>query len=335
MEKTSHLKRKIFYPVLFALVLVFSYQQLLATQILPEVHDGIVRLQHGESVTASLPLGEICFIAGFSLAYLSEKLARWLKAKEIQNKINGSIQKLVGVGKSTQSYDDKIVPRHPNPDVVDTCEMNLCVQQLAKDYYKKSTTTSQIHLAIGAEQAVSSCNGIALGYHHQQYHHTIDDADRVTPSSRGILIVINLLLNEIFEGMAVGLEESKTRNLYSLFTTIAPHKLMIVFCVGLEMANSGVNVSLHILSMGMFTLLLSLGNLAITGFQLNSFMIFLYLKALLWREELPISLPIRTSFWLLSRFKEWLVVPFFTSLSMKYLKERDLYQPFNFLKRSP
>merc|ERR1712106_938804 len=47
-----------------------------------------------------------------------------------------------------------------------------------------------------------------------------------------------LSFHAIFEGMAVGLE-GNSKDVWALFTAIAVHKLVITFCLSLEMLQSG------------------------------------------------------------------------------------------------
>lgn len=56
---------------------------------------------------------------------------------------------------------------------------------------------------------------------------------------RGLVAVLALSVHAIFEGLAVGLEESPT-NVWYMFLAIASHKFVVVFCVGMELASASV-----------------------------------------------------------------------------------------------
>lgn len=74
------------------------------------------------------------------------------------------------------------------------------------------------------------------GHGHSHVHlpaKGIDD-DMVVSSLRGLLIVLALSVHELFEGLAVGLEGSAT-NVWYLFGAVAAHKLVLAFCVGVEL----------------------------------------------------------------------------------------------------
>lgn len=54
-------------------------------------------------------------------------------------------------------------------------------------------------------------------------------------SFRGLFAVLALSFHEVFEGLAIGLEE-RVDNVWYLFVAVATHKLVIAFCIGLELA---------------------------------------------------------------------------------------------------
>lgn len=53
-------------------------------------------------------------------------------------------------------------------------------------------------------------------------------------SIRGLLIVLALSVHELFEGLAVGLED-ETANVWYMFGSVAAHKVVIAFCIGVEL----------------------------------------------------------------------------------------------------
>lgn len=53
-------------------------------------------------------------------------------------------------------------------------------------------------------------------------------------SIRGLLIVMALSVHELFEGLAVGLEDEPS-NVWYMFGSVAAHKLVIAFCIGVEL----------------------------------------------------------------------------------------------------
>ena len=57
-------------------------------------------------------------------------------------------------------------------------------------------------------------------------------------TSRGFLIILALSFHAIFEGIALGINETESAVWY-LFIAIASHKFVIAFCVGMQFVSSG------------------------------------------------------------------------------------------------
>lgn len=74
--------------------------------------------------------------------------------------------------------------------------------------------------------------------HHEHHHHShipvINGDDIIVSSIRGLLIVMALSVHELFEGLAVGLEHEPA-NVYYMFASVAAHKVVIAFCIGVEL----------------------------------------------------------------------------------------------------
>uniref|UniRef100_A0A1B0DNN5 Uncharacterized protein n=1 Tax=Phlebotomus papatasi TaxID=29031 RepID=A0A1B0DNN5_PHLPP len=61
-----------------------------------------------------------------------------------------------------------------------------------------------------------------------------DQEDILVSSLRGLLVVLALSVHELFEGLAVGLESS-SGTVWYMFGAVAAHKLVLAFCVGVEL----------------------------------------------------------------------------------------------------
>lgn len=77
-------------------------------------------------------------------------------------------------------------------------------------------------------------NHSQMGHSHLPLDENSDDDNIIVSSLRGLLIVLALSVHELFEGLAVGLESS-TSNVWYMFGAVATHKLVIAFCVGVEL----------------------------------------------------------------------------------------------------
>uniref|UniRef100_A0A1A9X4X5 Uncharacterized protein n=1 Tax=Glossina brevipalpis TaxID=37001 RepID=A0A1A9X4X5_9MUSC len=72
------------------------------------------------------------------------------------------------------------------------------------------------------------------GHSHLPLNHNGANDDVITSSFRGLFIVLALSLHEVFEGLAIGLEDS-TNSVWFLFAAVSAHKLVLAFCVGVEL----------------------------------------------------------------------------------------------------
>lgn len=95
------------------------------------------------------------------------------------------------------------------------------------------------------------------GYSHLPIDSNVDD-HYVVSSLRGLLIVLALSVHELFEGLAVGLESS-AYNVWYMFGAVATHKLVIAFCVGIELIVNKTRFCLSILYICTFAIVSPIG----------------------------------------------------------------------------
>lgn len=82
-------------------------------------------------------------------------------------------------------------------------------------------------------------------HNHSHLHIDKDAADSTVKALRGLLVVLALSIHELFEGLAVGLESS-TDSVWYMFGAVSAHKLVIAFCIGVELVTSGMTNKLVI-----------------------------------------------------------------------------------------
>lgn len=105
---------------------------------------------------------------------------------------------------------------------------------------------------VSTAELVSNENLQQPHHHHHHHHHSHDSGhnhhhhshlptmsgddgqDLLVSSIRGLLIVLALSVHELFEGLAVGLEQTPS-NVWYLFASVAAHKVVIAFCIGIEL----------------------------------------------------------------------------------------------------
>ncbi|XP_043272673.1 protein zntC-like isoform X1 [Venturia canescens] len=85
-----------------------------------------------------------------------------------------------------------------------------------------------------------------------------EPSNKADTSARGLLTVVALSFHAIFEGLAVGLEPSISSVLY-LAAAIATHKLVIAFCVGMELYVAGASSKTLLGYLSVFSLVTPLG----------------------------------------------------------------------------
>lgn len=141
------------------------------------------------------------------------------------------------------------------------------------DSAKHSPLDAEAHMTGGPLAEFSSSK---QNHHHQHHHHghghghshAIPFADEddgssasgstVAKSLRGLLAVLALSFHAVFEGLAVGLEKS-VGNVWYLFAAIATHKLVIGFCVGVELISTRTRLVLIFVYMATFAVVTPLG----------------------------------------------------------------------------
>jgi len=82
--------------------------------------------------------------------------------------------------------------------------------------------------------------------------------NKLMSTVRGFLVVLALSIHSLFEGMAVGLEETRS-GVWQLFLAIAIHSSAIVFCIGTEMIAGGLSRARITLSMLVLSIVTPMG----------------------------------------------------------------------------
>lgn len=126
-----------------------------------------------------------------------------------------------------------------------------------------STTISTIDLVVESHESHvdhdhQKNENPQCGHSHEAHSHIPgilknNDEDDVVVSIRGLLIVLALSVHELFEGLAVGLESS-TGNVWLMFGSVAIHKLVIAFCIGVELVNNKTSAFLGIFYVFVFAI---------------------------------------------------------------------------------
>lgn len=95
-------------------------------------------------------------------------------------------------------------------------------------------------------------------HNHEHKHFVAEEDDSALKTLRGLLVVLALSMHELFEGLAVGLEGS-TSNVWYMFGAVSAHKLVIAFCIGVELVTSDMRIRLVIIYVFTFAVVSPLG----------------------------------------------------------------------------
>jgi len=95
-------------------------------------------------------------------------------------------------------------------------------------------------------------------HNHHHHHHHQHGAMAQNTSVQGLLTVLALSFHAIFEGLAVGLEPSISSVIY-LAAAIATHKLVISFCVGMELYVAGASTKTTLGYLSIFSMVTPIG----------------------------------------------------------------------------
>lgn len=236
-----------------SLLLCFGGGVMLFTTLLhlqPEVRQGVLHLQTAGRLpngTGTEHLGDLIFCAGFFMVFIVDEIVHTLLDRCAANSDGDGdsaeevLQRSMSLRRRTMSI--------PRPSLVSSSSVaGVGVVGGGGSGGTSSTVSSFKELLRGGQQRRSvggvtaaargdietrilpepatdgtrvSSRGTAGG---QQYH-----------SFGGLFAVLALSFHEVFEGVAIGLEE-RTDDMWYLFVAVATHKLVIAFCIGLELA---------------------------------------------------------------------------------------------------
>ncbi|XP_023312966.1 zinc transporter ZIP1-like [Anoplophora glabripennis] len=222
--------------LLISLLLCFGGGVLLFTTFIhlqPEVRESFESLGKRDAIPEfgkNIPLSEIVFCFGFFFVYFIEETVHMLLDRKVHN---NALHRSLSV-KSCSSKDELSIPRVTLTKLDDGSISYISTSN--KELFNSQTT-------INVEKQSHA-------------HHHMNDS--LKSSFTGFLAVLALSFHAVFEGLAVGLEGSVDKVWY-LFAAIATHKLVIAFCVGVELVTSKTKVLLVLLYIGTFAIVTPLG----------------------------------------------------------------------------
>lgn len=221
-----------------SLLLCFGGGVLLFTTFLhlqPEVRESLSHLEMEGKVPIigpGIPISELIFCLGFFFVYFIEEMAHLILHKKMDN--SAPLHRSLSVKCKKENLT---IPR-----------VTLNKLDASNVSYISNSTKELFNSQTDLSHTSSSHNG----------HSHIHIESSMKNSFRGLLAVLALSFHAVFEGLAVGLEND-VQKVWYLFAAIATHKLVIAFCVGVELAVSHTKAVLLIIYIGTFALVSPLG----------------------------------------------------------------------------
>ncbi|CAH0690131.1 unnamed protein product [Spodoptera exigua] len=199
--------------------------------LVPEVQENVEYLQSSGALNEfDFSLTPLLTCSGFFIMYLVEELVHmYIHYRERKN---GQVAPLV---------------------------RNLSVRQSRSGVGngEKSVNNSTADL-VESKKDIESHHHNGHGHSHHHSHMPMNVGDDVTSALRGLLVVLALSIHELFEGLAVGLESS-TSHVWYMLGAVSAHKLVIAFCIGVELIATRTKTWLMIVYITTFAIVSPLG----------------------------------------------------------------------------
>lgn len=261
-----------------SLLLCFGGGVLLFTTLLhlqPEVREGVSRLQQ----TGHLPngqgtehLGDLIFCVGFFMVFFVDEIVhsvldRCAASQADRSSAEEVLHRSMSLRRRTMSIPRASLNGSPNSIPSVTGGMSTAS---IKELLKESNRENRYRPAPW-ESAVSVGPDDIRNHNSQFPHQRLGDDNEKhmkldcdesenhgEHSFRGLFAVLALSFHEVFEGLAIGLEE-RVDNMWYLFIAVATHKLVIAFCIGLELAWSKTRRPVLVMYVATFAIVTPVG----------------------------------------------------------------------------
>lgn len=244
------------------MLLCFGGGALLCTtflHMLPEVKEGLEALtEEGVFPELKFPMAELLMCIGFfTMFFVEECVHSYLDKREQKNALSPLRRSLSVRRGETITASGEPFNNLSTADLVHNLEEGA--------HQEKNFTPN-----LGDNANLTHIPGHAHGHGHSHAGHShVIIEDSVVKSIRGLLIVLALSVHELFEGLSVGLEHS-VGNVWYMFGAVSAHKLVIAFCIGVELISAKTKVSLMVFYVFVFAIVSPLGigiGIAISGHE--------------------------------------------------------------------
>lgn len=244
-----------------SLLLCFGGGVLMFTTFLhlqPEVREGMEAL-YGKNIlpefAETIQLPELIFCVGFFFVYfIEEAVHSVLDHRHVHTEDEVILHRTMSLRRCSRKDHDAptLIPRVS----LGTPEVKSISTQVLIDSSSISTIADSDYLpkVIDQETIIPKF----MGHYDEDQTSTTEDQNKLLQSVRAFCTILALSFHAVFEGLAVGLEDSVT-NVWYLTLAVAAHKFVISFCVGVELLSSKTRMLLVIVYVGTFAIVSPIG----------------------------------------------------------------------------
>ena len=228
--------------------------------ILPETRELI---HPAGAEDSNIPIVEVCVVGGLLLIFLIEELTCWF--------IN-----FIRKNKETINSEDSNSTAYCSEYSVDGSGVAGNFKRLASGRYSQKRNAfrpqSQNNVKYESKQEIEpefyyqqdkidgkgSTEEICRKEHNDSLILSFSKKGSIKESIKDLFLILALSSHAIFEGLAIGLEESPS-DVWLLSLGISLHKLILAFSVGLEMSLVNLNRVIHFIYMLVFAMMTPIG----------------------------------------------------------------------------
>uniref|UniRef100_A0A336LKY4 CSON012543 protein n=1 Tax=Culicoides sonorensis TaxID=179676 RepID=A0A336LKY4_CULSO len=253
---------------LVSLLLSFGGGVLLSTtfcHLLPDVQQNVRELtEEGFLPPLRFDIGPLLLCAGFFMVYFIEEVVHWY--------MHQREEKIIEAGEAFQrghSCRNSILTKESTERTHHDAENNGKIIENNSETITVSVIEPKV-LKTELEQPPQIDENLQkyeeIKDHHDKYHHNPNmphshiphEDDSFQSNMRGLLIVLALSIHELFEGLAVGLEDSASTVWY-MFGAVSAHKYVIAFCIGVELVVNKTKTWLAVVYILIYSFVSALG----------------------------------------------------------------------------
>lgn len=207
--------------------------------LLPEVSENFDDLNLTPNL--EIPYAELLMCTGFFIMYFVEECVHLYLYHKQKNKNEITIKRSLSIRRGDEIYHNAAPEKKGSLPSYGSTE---------NSYNKSFDHIHADHSHVDHSHADHS---------HADHSHVVDFEDNSTIAIiRGLLVVLALSIHELFEGLSIGLENA-TRHVWYMFGAVAAHKLVIAFCIGVELVSSGLKNTIVVAYIFTFAVVSPLG----------------------------------------------------------------------------